>query len=155
MNAVLAIIISSVSLVIAAVSLFSAWKIAERQQTFELRRYRLGMLDPAKGTLRRILIDSNRVHNLSRVHGGLSPQGLDDLKKLDREAVNTFHAISHHLPHEAREALDAMRAALERKWLQEPQHERFAVTFAHDMKAYVDAILQAVEAHLQTLLNDP
>ena len=154
MNAVIAIIISSVSLVIAAVSLFSAWKIAERQQTFELRRYRLGVLDPAKGTLRRILIDSNRVHNLSRVHGRLSREDLDELTKLYRQAVDTFHAISHHLPQDEREALDEMREALEQEWLQEPPPEPFAVMFAHDMHAYVEAILRAVEAHLRVLLNE-
>ena len=41
-----------------------------------------------------------------------------------------------------------MRAALERKWLRELQHEQFAVTFAHDMNAYVEGTNgEVVEPH--------
>ena len=73
---------------------------------------------------------------------------------LDREAVNTFHAISHHLPPDRREVLGAKRTALEGKWMQRLEDRQFHAMFAQDMKAYVEAILQAVEDRLQALLDN-
>ena len=56
--------IAVAAVITAVVSLFSALKIAKRQRTFEFRFYQLRMLDPAKGTLRRIVIDQNRRINV-------------------------------------------------------------------------------------------
>ena len=104
------------------------------------------------GALRRILIDSNRRTNVAvQVQGGFSAQDLEALKLLDREAVNTFHAISYHLPPDRREVLEAKRTALEGKWMQRLEDPQFHAMFAQDMKAYVEAILQAVEDRLQAL----
>ena len=87
---VIAVVAIFVSVITAWTSWVSAQKTAERQQTFELRFYRLSMLDPAKGALRRILIDSNRRTNVAvQVQGGFSAQDFEALKLLDREAVNT------------------------------------------------------------------
>ena len=152
---VIAVVAILVSVITAWTSWVSAQKTAERQQTFELRFYRLSMLDPAKGALRRILIDSNRRTNVAvHVQGGFSAQDFEALKLLDREAVNTFHAISHHLPPDRREVLGAKRTALEGKWMQRLEDRQFHAMFAQDMKAYVEAILQAVEDRLQALLDN-
>ena len=135
-------------------SLLSALKIAKRQRTFEFRFYQLRMLDPAKATLRRIVIDHDRRMNIVNfLEGKFSLQAHDDLGKLHLEAVTTFHAISHHLPPHKQQALEARRMALDRKWAQE-FHQPLTTTSADEMKAYVDAVLQEVEDCLQTLLDN-
>ena len=145
--------IAGLALFVSVGSLVSAQMIAKRQRTFELRFYRLSMLDPAKGALRRILIDIYRRTNvIARVQQGrLSPQDFEALKQLDREAVNTFHAISHHLPPDRREVLEEKRTDLERKWQRlDPQ---FYAMMAQDVTTYVDALVLAVEDRLRALLD--
>ena len=56
--------IAVAAVLIAMASFVSARKIAARQRTFELRFYQLRMLEPAKGTLRRIVIDHDRRMNV-------------------------------------------------------------------------------------------
>ncbi len=50
-------------------SLLGALKIAKRQRTFEFRFYQLRMLDPAKATLRRIVIDHDGRMNARQSSG--------------------------------------------------------------------------------------
>ena len=152
MSDVIAFLAIVVSVLTARFSLVSARKTEKRQQTFELRFYQLSMLDPAKGTLQRILADINRSMNAGvLMKGELSPQDFEKLGKLDQEAVNTFHAISHHLPRAGRDALDAKRTEIEHKWMQQ---KPFGATFVQDSHAYVEELLQAVEDRLQALLNN-
>lgn len=145
--------IAVVAVLIALASLVSARKIAARQRTFEFRFYQLRMLDPAKGTLRRIAMDHDRRMNaVTHLEGKFSAQALEALGKLHVEAVTTFHAISHHMPPDKQQALEARRMALDRKWMQE-LHQPLTTMQAHEMRAYVDAVLQEVEDCLQTLLD--
>ncbi len=149
-------VIAGLALLVSVGSLVSAQMIAKRQRTFELRFYRLSMLDPAKGALRRIRIDISRRTNVIKhvQQGRLSPEDREALQQLDREAVNTFHAISHHLPPDRREVLKAKRTDFERTLKQrlEKQDQEFYV-IAQGMKTYVDALVQAVEDRLHALLD--
>ena len=145
----LAVAAIAVSIVTAWLSRASARRTAERQQTFELRFYRLSMLDPAKGKLRQIYIDINRHINVG-VQRGLTTPACQELEQLDRDAVNAFHAISHHLPSHGREKIEAIRITLE----SQRTKEEMDVAFASSMSTYVQEILKAVEDCLQTLLLD-
>ena len=145
--------IAVVAVVIALASLVSARRIAARQRTFELRFYQLRMLDPAKGTLRRIIMEHDqRMNTVTHLEGQFSAQALEDLGRLHVEAVTTFHAISHHMPLDKQQALEARRMALDRKWMQE-LHQPLTRMQADEIRAYVDAVLQEVEDCLQTLLD--
>ena len=151
--AVAAIIISVLT---AWASLVSARKTAERQQTFELRFYRLSMLDPAKGKLQRIISDTNRCLGVVQMQGREpSPEeAVELLKKLDQldgEAVDTFHAISHHLPPGKRNVLDAQRTVLEKSFMGQ---EQLNPTFVKNRIVYAQAVLQEVENCLQALLDN-
>ena len=86
---------------------------------------------------------------------GLLLSDIEELKLLDREAVNTFHAISHHLPPDRRQDLEAKRSGFEQKLMQEI-HFQPAITLANakEMRAYAEAVLQAVEDCLQALLDN-
>ena len=150
-------VIAGIALFVSVGSLVSAQMIAKRQRTFELRFYRLSMLDPAKGALRRIRIDMTRRTNIIDhvQQGRLLPLDLEALNKLDREAVNTFHAISHHLPPDRREVLEAKRTDLERKLMQRLHldDQQFYDMAPQVMKTYVDAVVLAVEDRLRALLD--
>lgn len=145
--------IAVVAVLIALASLVSARKIAARQRTFELRFYQLRMLDPAKGTLRRIVMDHDqRMNAVTHLEGRFSAKALEDLGKLHVEAVTTCHAISHHMPPDKQQALEARRMALDRKWTRE-LHQPVTTMQADEIRAYVVAVLEEVEDCLQTLLD--
>ena len=145
--------IAVVAVLIALASLVNARKIAARQRTFELRFYQIRMLDPAKGTLRRIVLDHDqRMNAATHLEGRFSAKALEDLGKLHVEAVTTFHAISHHMPPDKQRVLEARRIALDRKWTRE-RYEPVTAMQAREMRAYVVAVLDEVEDCLQTLLD--
>ena len=145
----IAVVAIIVSVFTSRASRVSAQATADRQQSFELRFYRLTMLDPAKGQLRRILADSDRRLNSIVLRRDAAPEDLEELAKLDREAVDTFHAISHHLPQNRRHEIDALRARLEQKWMQ----QRLDPQFPQDSNGYMKTLLQVVEDRLQKLLT--
>ena len=118
----LAFIAIVVSVLTFAWSRIAERRVETRQQTFELRVYSLTMLDPARGTLQRIIIDINRIMNSEKAQaGGIEFSDADEtsvaLAKLDREAVDTFNAIRHHLPRDEWQVMDAARTALEERWI--------------------------------------
>ena len=94
--------------------------------------------------------------SFSALRLGLSLPDIEELKQLDREAVNTFHAISHHLPPDRRQDLEAKRRGFEQKLMQELELQQPIITFANakEMRTYAEAVLQAVEDCLQALLDN-
>ena len=70
---------------------------------------------PRQGHAPAGLTDSDRrLNSIVFAARAATREDLETLAQLDREAVDTFHAISHHLPTGTREAIDAMRTRLER-----------------------------------------
>ena len=140
------------SLITYVYSQRAAKSLETRQQAFELRVYTLTMLDPARGTLQRILSDINRILNAAILRASVggeefSEEDLAALAKLDKEAIDTLNAISHHLSPNERQALEKERKVLEQKWMKKlPFNPREA--YEHTEK-----MLKAVEARLQEILG--
>ena len=103
------------------------------------------MLDPARGTLQRVLNDINRTLNAAVANAVLSAKALTTLADLDREAVDAFNAISHHLPNNTQQQIATARNTLEQQWQTQGSFDpRGSHTHTTTMLAAVDARIQAI-----------
>ncbi len=89
----------------------------------------------------------NRVLNAAMVNDTLSDEARTELARLDRESIDAFNAISHHLPANERQLLDTQRTALEQGWLAQG---RFAPRESH---AHTERMLNAVDGRLRAILT--